>query len=72
MGGEQAANVLAEVKVNQMKRSGEAIDRALIAQVREETLAAFQEQLSAYYWRHGVLPESLGMTTAVSDEPKPS
>ena len=60
MGGEQAANVLAEVKVNQMKRSGEAIDRALIEQVREETLAAYQEQLSAYYstselWDDGII-----------------
>ena len=60
MGGEQAANTLAEVKLNQMKRGGEAIDRALVEQLREETLCAYQEQLSAYYstselWDDGII-----------------
>ena len=60
MGGEQAANTLAEVKLNQMKRGGEAVDRALVERVREETLAAYQEQLSAYYstselWDDGII-----------------
>ena len=60
MGGEQAANTLAEVKLNQMKRGGDAVDRALVERVREETLAAYQEQLSAYYstselWDDGII-----------------
>ncbi len=60
MGGEQAANTLADVKLNQMKRGGEAVDRALVERVREETLAAYQEQLSAYYstselWDDGII-----------------
>ncbi len=60
MGGKQAANTLADVKLNQMKRGGEAVDRALVERVREETLAAYQEQLSAYYstselWDDGII-----------------
>jgi 3-methylcrotonyl-CoA carboxylase beta subunit len=59
MGGEQAANVLAEVKLNQMKRAG-AVDMVEVARVREETLRAYQEQLSAYHatselWDDGII-----------------
>ena len=49
MGGDQAANTLAEVKLNQMKRNGEAIDQTEIDRVWDETRRAYQEQLSAYY-----------------------
>jgi 3-methylcrotonyl-CoA carboxylase beta subunit len=60
MGGDQAANTLAEVKLNQMKRSGEAIDRSEIDRVWEQTRRAYQEQLSAYYstselWDDGII-----------------
>ena len=60
MGGDQAANTLAEVKLNQMKRNGAAIDKAEIDRVWEETRKAYQEQLSAYYstsqlWDDGIL-----------------
>ena len=60
MGGEQAANTLAEVKLNQMKREGGVVDQAIVERVREETLKAYQEQLSAYYstsqlWDDGII-----------------
>jgi 3-methylcrotonyl-CoA carboxylase beta subunit len=59
MGGDQAANTLAEVKLNQMKRSGQ-VDRDEVDRVWEETRKAYQEQLSAYYstselWDDGIL-----------------
>src|SRR4029077_16178028 len=38
MGGEQAANTLAEVKVRQMERSGVPIDEAVLESVRRTTL----------------------------------
>jgi 3-methylcrotonyl-CoA carboxylase beta subunit len=60
MGGEQAANTLVEVKLNQMKRNGEPIDERAIEAVFEKTKSAYQEQLSAYYstselWDDGIL-----------------
>jgi len=59
MGGEQAANTLAEVKLNQMRRLG-VVDPDEIQKVRRETLLAYQEQLSAYHatselWDDGIL-----------------
>ncbi|WP_136660070.1 carboxyl transferase domain-containing protein [Nitratireductor sp. XY-223] len=60
MGGEQATNTLADVKIAQMQRNGEAIDPAVIEELRETTQAAYLEQLSAYYstsqiWDDGIL-----------------
>ena len=60
MGGDQAANTLAEVKLNQMKRSGQEIDRTEVDRVWDETRQAYQEQLSAYYstselWDDGII-----------------
>jgi 3-methylcrotonyl-CoA carboxylase beta subunit len=60
MGGDQAANTLAEVKVNQMKRNGGTVDEAEIRRLWNETRAAYQEQLSAYYstsqmWDDGII-----------------
>jgi len=49
MGGEQAANTLVEVKLRQLEREGHPADAAILAQVREETLKAYEEQTSAYY-----------------------
>ena len=60
MGGEQAANTLAEVKLQQLRRQGvEATEQAL-QQVRTETLKAFENQLSAYHstseiWDDGII-----------------
>ena len=60
MGGDQAANTLVEVKANQMRRAGKPVDQATLDRVRSETLAAYQEQTSAYYstseiWDDGVI-----------------
>jgi 3-methylcrotonyl-CoA carboxylase beta subunit len=60
MGGDQAANTLAEVKLNQMKRNGGAVDQTVVDQLWEDTRKAYQEQLSAYYstselWDDGML-----------------
>ncbi len=60
MGGDQAANTLAEVKANQMRRGGGEVDQAEITRLWEETRRAYQEQLSAYYstselWDDGII-----------------
>jgi 3-methylcrotonyl-CoA carboxylase beta subunit len=60
MGGEQAAGTLAEVKLRQLKRAGASADPAALAQLRAETLKAYEEQTSAYYstselWDDGIL-----------------
>lgn len=60
MGGEQAASTLAEVKLRQLERAGRPVDATLLAQVREDTLKAYEEQTSAYYstselWDDGIL-----------------
>ncbi len=60
MGGDQAANTLADVKLAQLQRQGLPIDHAEVEAVRSRTLAAYQEQLSAYYstsqlWDDGIL-----------------
>ncbi len=60
MGGEQAARTLAEVKRGQLERAGQAPDASAVDAVYQETLKAYQEQLSAYYstsnlWDDGIL-----------------
>lgn len=60
MGGEQATNTLADVKIAQMRRNGEEIDEAVIEELRKTTRAAYSEQLSAYYstsqiWDDGII-----------------
>ncbi|MFT3696721.1 MAG: carboxyl transferase domain-containing protein [Kofleriaceae bacterium] len=59
MGGDQAANTLVEVKRAQLARAG-AIDEAILTKTRDETLAGFTSQMSAYHstselWDDGVL-----------------
>ncbi len=76
MGGEQAARTLAEVKKTQLKRDGHAPNDAVIEGVYQETLKAYQEQLSAYYstsnlWDDGILDpldtrNALGVALSVS------
>jgi 3-methylcrotonyl-CoA carboxylase beta subunit len=76
MGGEQAANTLADVKVRQMEREGLAIDRTVVDKLWEETRAAYVEQLSAYYstsqiWDDGLIDlvdtrNALGMAITAS------
>jgi 3-methylcrotonyl-CoA carboxylase beta subunit len=60
MGGDQAANTLAEIKVNQLKRNGDAVNQEDIDKLWETTRMAYQEQLSSYYstselWDDGII-----------------
>ncbi len=60
MGGEQAANTLVDVKLQQLRRTGAAVDAAEIEKLRADTLEAYQSQLSAYHstseiWDDGLL-----------------
>lgn len=60
MGGDQAANTLADVKMSQMKRNGGVVDQAILDQLWQDTRLAYQEQLSAYYstseiWDDGII-----------------
>ena len=60
MGGDQAANTLAEVKANQMRRNGETVDDAVIKALWDDTRKAYEDQLSAYYstsqlWDDGII-----------------
>jgi 3-methylcrotonyl-CoA carboxylase beta subunit len=76
MGADQAANTLAEVKVRQMEREGLPVDRAVVERIREETRAAYMQQLSAYYatseiWDDGIIDlvdtrNALGMAITAS------
>jgi len=76
MGGEQAANTLAEVKLRQLEREGKEMDAALVEEVKATTLMAFDDQLSAYYstselWDDGILDpidtrNALGIAIAAS------
>ncbi|WP_158969985.1 acyl-CoA carboxylase subunit beta [Chachezhania sediminis] len=60
MGGDQAANTLAEVKANQMRRNGHTVDAAEIEALWKDTRRAYEDQLSAYYatsqlWDDGII-----------------
>ena len=60
MGGEQAANTLAEVKLRQLARNGGEVDPAIAEEVKRKTLEAFTDQLSAWHstselWDDGML-----------------
>jgi len=60
MGAEQAANVLADIKIRQLSREGRALSTAEIAAIREPILDEYRRQSSAYYstselWDDGIL-----------------
>ena len=60
MGAEQAANVLADVKIRQLAREGRVLSADEIAAIRDPILADYQRQQSAYYatselWDDGVI-----------------
>ncbi len=75
MGGDQAATTLVDVKRAQLAREGQ-LDAGVLARVREQTLAAFTTQMSAYHstselWDDGVLDpahtrDALGIALAVA------
>jgi 3-methylcrotonyl-CoA carboxylase beta subunit len=76
MGGEQAANTLAEVKLMQLKRNGQEVNEDILTAVRTQTLKAYETQTSAYYstselWDDGILDpvdtrNALGMAISAS------
>ena len=63
MGGEQAASVLAQVKQEQLERSGKGMGEAEVAAFKAPILARYEEEGSPYYstarlWDDGVIPPS--------------
>jgi 3-methylcrotonyl-CoA carboxylase beta subunit len=76
MGGAQAADTLADVKRAQLERQGKEVDEAVLQAVRDETLEAYQSQISAYHstselWDDGLLDpvdtrNALGISIAAS------
>jgi 3-methylcrotonyl-CoA carboxylase beta subunit len=76
MGGDQAANTLADVKRQQLLREGKEIDEELLRSVRDTTRSAFVTQMSAYHstseiWDDGVLDpiqtrDALGVALAAA------
>jgi 3-methylcrotonyl-CoA carboxylase beta subunit len=60
MGAEQAADVLADIKIRQLARMGQSLREAEIAAIREPILADYRHQSSSYYatshlWDDGIL-----------------
>jgi 3-methylcrotonyl-CoA carboxylase beta subunit len=76
MGGDQAADTLVDVKARAMRQTGEPVDDAVLEQLRRETRAGFEDQISARYstsevWDDGIIDpvdtrNALGMAIAVS------
>ena len=60
MGGEQAASVLAQVKVDQAARAGQTMTAEEIDAIKAPTLAKYEEEGSPYFstarlWDDGVI-----------------
>ena len=85
MGGMQAANVLAQVKIDQLLAAGKPVDEEEIQKMRDGILAKYEEEGSAYYstsrlWDDGIIDpvqtrEVIGLAIAISlnrpfDEPR--
>jgi 3-methylcrotonyl-CoA carboxylase beta subunit len=76
MGAEQAANVLAQVKTNQLKREGKTLTDEEIAKIRDPVVRDYKNQQSAYYatsemWDDGIIDpvdtrNTLGMAISAS------
>jgi len=84
MGGEQAASVLAQVKEEQLERSGQAITPEAREKIRAPILAKYEQEGSPYYssarlWDDGIIPPTetrnvlaLGISAALNAEiPEP-
>ena len=84
MGGEQAASVLAQVKEEQMERSGQAITPEEREKIRAPILAKYEQEGSPYYssarlWDDGIIAPkdtrsvlALGLSAALNAEiPEP-
>lgn len=60
MGGEQAADVLVQIKKQQISKSGEVVSEDKLKQLYKETLDAFENESTAYYstariWDDGII-----------------
>ena len=60
MGGEQAASVLATVKVRQLQKQGKKLSKQEIDKIKEPILKRYEEESSAYYstarlWDDGII-----------------
>lgn len=60
MGGEQAANVLCTVKMDQLKAQGKAMDEKAQAEFKQPILDKYSQESSAYYssarlWDDGII-----------------
>jgi 3-methylcrotonyl-CoA carboxylase beta subunit len=60
MGAEQAANVLTNIKIRQMQRSGQTLSAEQIGTIRDPVLEDYKREQSAYYgtseiWDDGIL-----------------
>ena len=60
MGGEQAADVLVQIKKQQISKTGENISEEKLKQLYQETLDAFENESTAYYstariWDDGII-----------------
>jgi acetyl-CoA carboxylase carboxyltransferase component len=69
MGGDQAADVLATVKINQLQKSGKTLTKEEIDEIREPIIRQYEAQASPYYssarlWDDGII-DSLDMRTAL-------
>ena len=76
MGGEQAANVLTDVKVKSLRKKGKKLTAAEIEEIRKPILEKYQNESSAYYstarlWDDGIIDpldtrKILGLSIAMS------
>lgn len=72
MGGEQAADVLATVKVQQLAKQGKTLSAEELAKIREPILQKYNKESSAYYssarlWDDGVIdPRRTRQTLAMA------
>lgn len=72
MGGEQAANVLAQVKMDQLERRGETLDEAAQAKFKQPILDKYAVESSAFYssarlWDDGIIdPRDTRKTLALA------
>jgi len=76
MGGEQAADVLATVKIKQMEKAGKKLTETEIKEIRQPILDKYEMEASPYYstarlWDDGVIDpvstrDLLGLGIAMS------
>lgn len=76
MGGDQAADVLATVKIKQLEKEGNKLSEEEIRKIREPIIQQYEEQASPYYstariWDDGIIDpaktrEILGLSIAMS------